>query len=87
MEKIYDLHSIAFFFETHFPRSSPKAYEKACGKEIPIVITPRRAGDIAWSYADTALAKKLLNWEAESGLEKMCEDSWNFTVKNPEGII
>ena len=64
-----------------------KAYEKACGKEIPIVITPRRAGDIAWSYADTALAKKLLNWEAESGLEKMCEDSWNFTVKNPEGII
>ncbi|MGN1480773.1 UDP-glucose 4-epimerase GalE [Porcipelethomonas sp.] len=63
-----------------------KAYEKACGKEIPVVITPRRAGDIAWSYADTTLAKKLLGWEAQSGLDKMCADSWNFTVKNPEGI-
>ncbi len=43
-----------------------KAYEKACGKNIPVVVTPRRAGDIAESYAETDLAKKLLNWEAKS---------------------
>lgn len=63
-----------------------KAYEKASGKEIPVEITERRAGDIATSYADTSLAKKLLGWEAELDLDDMCHDSWNFTVKNPEGL-
>lgn len=63
-----------------------KAYEKACGKEIPVEITARRAGDIATSYAETALAKELLGWEAELNLDDMCRDSWNFTVKNPEGL-
>lgn len=63
-----------------------KAYEKACGREIPVEITARRAGDIATSYADTSLAKKLLGWEAELDIDDMCRDSWNFTVKNPEGL-
>lgn len=63
-----------------------KAYEKACGKNIPVVVTPRRAGDIAESYAETSLAKKLLGWEAKLDISKMCEDSWNFTMKNPEGM-
>lgn len=63
-----------------------KAYEKACGKNIPVVVTPRRAGDIAESYAETSLAKKLLGWEAKLDIGKMCEDSWNFTMKNPEGM-
>lgn len=63
-----------------------KAYEKACGREIPLKITPRRAGDIAESYAETGLAKKLLGWEAKLDIDKMCADSWNFTIKNPEGI-
>ena len=63
-----------------------KAYEKACGKSIPVVVTPRRAGDIAESYAETDLAKKLLNWEAKLDINKMCADSWNFTVKNPDGL-
>lgn len=63
-----------------------KAYEKACGKELKYNIVARRAGDIAWSYAKTDLAKKLLGWEAKLDIEKMCQDSWNFTVKNPEGM-
>lgn len=63
-----------------------KAYERACGRDIPVVITPRRAGDIAESYAETELAKKLLKWEAKLDINKMCTDSWNFTVKNPEGM-
>lgn len=63
-----------------------KAYEKACGKELKYNIVSRRAGDIAWSYAKTDLAKKLLGWEAKLDIEKMCQDSWNFTVKNPEGM-
>lgn len=63
-----------------------KSYEKACGAAIPVEITERRAGDSATSYADTKLAKELLGWEATFGLDEMCRDSWNFTVKNPDGL-
>ena len=62
-----------------------KAYEKASGKEIPYVIAPRRDGDIAECYANPEKSKKELNWEAKLGLDKMCEDSWNFNLKNPNG--
>lgn len=62
------------------------AYEKACGKELPFQIMERRPGDIAVCYADTRKAKELLDWEAEYGIDDMCQDSWNFTLKNPDGI-
>ena len=62
------------------------AYERACGKSIPVEITQRRSGDIAVSYADTSLAKKLFNWEAKMTVDDMCRDSWNFTLNNPDGL-
>ena len=62
------------------------AYEKACGKELPYKIMERRPGDIASCYADTAKAEKLLGWKAQYGIDEMCRDSWNFTLKNPNGI-
>ncbi|MDE6679185.1 MAG: UDP-glucose 4-epimerase GalE [Ruminococcus sp.] len=62
------------------------AYERACGKPIPKKITPRRAGDIATCYADASKAKEIFGWEASSGIEQMCADSWNFTKLNPNGI-
>lgn len=62
------------------------AYEKACGKKIPVEITERRAGDIATSYADPSKAKKLLGWEATADLQQMCADSWRFTKQNPNGM-
>lgn len=61
------------------------AFSKVCGKEIPYAIKPRRAGDIATCYADPALAKKELGWEAERGLEEMCEDGWRWQSGNPNG--
>ena len=36
------------------------AFSKACGKEIPYVIDPRRPGDIAECYADPTKAKNEL---------------------------
>lgn len=63
-----------------------KAYEKACGHEIPYVIAPRRPGDIATCYADTKKAKRLLKFKAEYDLDDMCKDSYNFTRMNPNGI-
>lgn len=61
------------------------AFSKACGKEIPYEIKPRRAGDIATCYADASLAKKELHWEAQYDIDRMCADSWNWQTKNPEG--
>lgn len=58
---------------------------KAVGKEIPYVIAPRRAGDIAQCYSDASLAKKELGWEAKNGIKEMCEDSWNWQKNNPNG--
>ncbi len=61
------------------------AFEKACGKKIPYAVKPRRPGDIATCYADPAKAKAELGWEAENGIEEMCEDSWRWQSMNPNG--
>ena len=61
------------------------AFAKACGKEIPYVIDPRRLGDIATCYSDPAKAKEVLGWTAEKTLEDMCRDAWNWQSKNPDG--
>ncbi len=62
-----------------------KAFSKACGKDIPYVLKPRRAGDIATCYADASLAEKELGWKAERKLDEMCEDSWRWQSQNPNG--
>ena len=62
-----------------------KAFSKACGKDLPYEIKPRRAGDIAMCYADPSKALKVLGWKAERGLEEMCEDSWRWQSQNPDG--
>lgn len=62
-----------------------KAFEQACGKEIPYEIKPRRAGDIATCYADSSKAKGELGWEAQYDLAAMCEDAWRWQKNNPNG--
>ena len=58
------------------------ALEAASGKTLAITYTPRRAGDIAACYADPTKAKTILGWEAKLGVEKMCEDAWNYAIKH-----
>ena len=58
------------------------ALEKACGKEIPYTVTPRRPGDVAQCYADPAKAKAELGWTAKLGIDEMCRDAWNFAKKH-----
>ena len=62
------------------------AYEKACGKKIPYVIGPRRAGDLATVYADTKKANEVLGFKAKYDLERMCADSWRWQSMNPKGF-
>ena len=61
------------------------AFSKACGKEIPYVIDPRRPGDIAECWCDPSKAKRELGWEAQYGMEEMCAHSWNWQSHNPDG--
>lgn len=62
-----------------------KAYGKACGKEIPYSIKPRRPGDIATCYSDPSKAERELGWKARYGIEEMCRDSWHWQSGNPDG--
>ena len=62
-----------------------KAFSKACGKNIPYVIAPRRPGDVAMCYADATKAKEELGWEAKYDLDRMCADSWRWQSNNPNG--
>lgn len=62
------------------------AFENASGKKLNYVIGDRRPGDLPAFYADAAKANTELGWHAEYGIDKMCLDTWNFQVKNPDGI-
>ena len=62
-----------------------KAFEKASGKIVPYQIVDRRAGDIATCYADPSYAVTKLNWKTECGLDEMCQDTWRWQSKNPNG--
>lgn len=53
-----------------------RAFERASGREVPFVITDRRPGDIATSLADPDKARRVMNWQAELGLDDMCRDAW-----------
>ena len=62
-----------------------RAFSKACGRELPYQIKPRRAGDIAENYAACDKAREELGWQAEYDLDRMCEDSWRWQSQNPDG--
>lgn len=62
-----------------------KAFSKACGKDLPYEILPRRAGDIATCYSKCDLAYQELGWKAEYDLDDMCASSWKWQSLNPNG--
>lgn len=61
------------------------AFSQASGRPIPHVVTARRPGDIGVCYADPTLAREMLGWQAELGLEEMCRDHWRWQQNNPDG--
>lgn len=58
-----------------------KTFEQVNNVQINYRITDRRPGDIAACYADPSYALKKLGWKAERGIEEMCEDSYNFIIR------
>ena len=61
------------------------AFEKAAGLPIPYRVDEPRVGDAAICFADPTKAKQELGWAAEKDLHEMCEDSWRWQSKNPNG--
>ncbi len=62
-----------------------KAFENASGKTIKYAVTARRPGDIAACYADPAMAREQLNWQAHHTLQDMATSSWHWQSSNPNG--
>jgi UDP-glucose 4-epimerase len=54
------------------------AVERTTGRKLPYSIAPRRAGDVATSYADPRRARDILGWQADRDLETMCRDAWRW---------
>lgn len=61
------------------------AFSRACGKDIPYRIAPRRSGDIAACYADVTKAREVLCWSTRLGIDDMCRSAWNWQSRNPNG--
>lgn len=53
-------------------------FQEVNGVKVPHQIVPRRAGDIAVSYADVSKAERELGWVASRDIADMCRDAWKF---------
>jgi UDP-glucose 4-epimerase len=62
-----------------------QAFGRACGRELPYEIAPRRPGDVASCWADPAHAERTLGWRAQRSLDQMCADTWRWQSMNPNG--
>jgi UDP-glucose 4-epimerase len=62
-----------------------EAFRAASGQPIPLVVGPRRPGDVAASWADPARAERELGWRAALGVPEICASAWEWAQRNPEG--
>lgn len=62
-----------------------QAFETASGRRIPLDRQARRAGDVARTWADPALAASLLGWRSQHDVAAMCADGWRWQQGNPLG--
>lgn len=55
-----------------------KTYEAVSGRPISYRFQPRRAGDVAASWANPSMAQSVLNFRAGRSLLDMCQTSWRW---------
>jgi len=55
------------------------------GRDLPVRMEARRAGDIAECFANPTKAEQELGWKAKYSLTDMVEHSWNWQQSNPNG--
>lgn len=57
------------------------AYSRACGRDLPYRVAPRRAGDLDCYYGDPTKAAEVLGFRAERDLDNMCATSWAWVSR------
>jgi UDP-glucose 4-epimerase len=63
-----------------------EACRKVSGHPIPVVMSPRRAGDLPELVAECSLAKALLGWEPRyRRIENIVQTAWNWHRSHPRG--
>lgn len=63
-----------------------EAAKEVTGKDIPAVISPRRAGDPAKLIASSEKAKKVLGWKPEFlDVKEIIATAWKWHQSHPEG--
>ena len=63
------------------------AVEKATGKKIKVIESPRRAGDPPELYADSAKAKRELGWIVKHpDIDSIVATAWNWHRAHPNGF-
>ncbi|MBE6370371.1 MAG: UDP-glucose 4-epimerase GalE [Lentisphaerae bacterium] len=63
-----------------------EAARRVTGREIPVEIAPRRAGDPPRLIADSRRARKELNWQPEfENAEAIISSVWQWLKKYPDG--
>lgn len=60
-------------------------FARVTGVPVPYRFVDRRPGDVAACYADTRLAREALGWQAQLGVDRMCQDAWRWQSRNPDG--
>lgn len=55
-----------------------RLFEEESGRKIPLKMGPRRDGDLATAYANSARAEAELGWSASRTVRQMCADSWRW---------
>ena len=53
-------------------------FEKVNNLKLNYKVAPRRAGDVVAVWADTSLANKELNWQAERSVEQTLQTAWEW---------
>ena len=53
-------------------------FEKVNNLKLNYKVAPRRAGDVVAVWADTSLANKELNWQAERSVEQTLQAAWEW---------
>jgi UDP-glucose-4-epimerase GalE len=54
------------------------AVERASGRDVPTVLGPRRAGDLAAVWADSSRAEHVLGWRAARTLDDIARSAWRW---------
>ena len=63
------------------------AFEKVSGKVVPYEFVDKRKGDIPECWASTDYVESILGWKARYDILNMCQDTWRWQLKNPNGYM